>query len=300
MTLSAFTLIFISVFMHAAWNFISKKSNPNLAFYLVLSAVAALPFFIIGCFCGINILHLSQRFWIYFLASNVFECIYAAGLCYAYRKSDISLVYPMGRALPVLFTMLITAVCAYGKPLSWTAVSGMVMIFTGCVFMVQKDFKSFNFKAYLSPVLFYILLMACGTTGYTLCDSVALEEMPHVANFGGLGHSLLFVAFIYVSLTVSLLFIVLLIPHERKSLPQLLRHPGQAVGAGLLNASAYFLVLIAMEKVTNVSYVQAFRQMSLPIGVLAGVFILKEKCQPPKTVGIILIVSALIILCLFK
>ena len=300
MTLTAFGLIFVSVFMHAAWNFISKKSNPNLAFYLVLSAAAAVPYFIIACFCGINILHLSQRFWIYFLASNVFECIYATGLCYAYRKSDISLVYPMGRSLPVLFTMLITAVCGYGKPLSLVAVSGMVMIFAGCVFMVQKDFKSFNFKAYLSPVLFYILLMACGTTGYTLCDSVALEEMPHVENFNGMGHSLLFVAFIYVSLTLSLIVIVLCIPHERQSLPQVLRHPGQAIGAGLLNATAYFLVLMAMEKVTNVSYIQAFRQMSLPIGVLAGVLILKEKCQLPKTVGIVLIVTALIILCLFK
>ena len=55
------------------------------------------------------------------------------------------------------------------------------------------------------------------------------------------------------------------------------------------------LVLIAMNFVTNVSYVQAFRQIGLLIGMLEGIFILKEKCTVPKIVGITLILSGLVL-----
>ena len=45
MTLTAFLLIFVSVFLHAGWNFISKKSTPSAAFYMLSSATAALIWF---------------------------------------------------------------------------------------------------------------------------------------------------------------------------------------------------------------------------------------------------------------
>ena len=64
--------------------------------------------------------------------------------------------------------------------------------------------------------------------------------------------------------------------------------------AGIFSASAYVLVLLAMKFVTNVSFVQAFRQMSLPIGILAGIFILKESSSAPKITGILLVIAGLI------
>ena len=50
-----------------------------------------------------------------------------------------------------------------------------------------------------------------------------------------------------------------------------------------------------MPLVSNVSYVQAFRQMSLPLGVAAGVFILKERCPAPRLAGVAAIVAGLVI-----
>ena len=58
--------------------------------------------------------------------------------------------------------------------------------------------------------------------------------------------------------------------------------------------SAYILVLLAMHFVTNVSYVQAFRQMSLPLGAFLGIAFLKEKATSPKLAGLTLIVGGLI------
>ena len=57
----------------------------------------------------------------------------------------------------------------------------------------------------------------------------------------------------------------------------------------------YILVLMAMNYVTNVSYVQAFRQLGLVVGMLEGIFILKERCTLTKVTGIVLIVSGLVL-----
>lgn len=53
-----------------------------------------------------------------------------------------------------------------------------------------------------------------------------------------------------------------------------------------------------MAYVTNVSYIQAFRQMSLPLGFFAGILILKESHSTPKVFGIVLIVLGLIMVSL--
>ena len=52
--------------------------------------------------------------------------------------------------------------------------------------------------------------------------------------------------------------------------------------------------MLAMGEVTNVSFVQAFRQMSLPVGVLLGVLILKERITRPELTGLILLLAGFV------
>jgi drug/metabolite transporter (DMT)-like permease len=82
---------------------------------------------------------------------------------------------------------------------------------------------------------------------------------------------------------------------EREELKKLLGRSWTPHICGICSSSAYILVLLAMPRVTNLSYVQAFRQMSLPLGVAAGVFILKEKCPAVRLAGVAAIVAGLII-----
>ena len=76
-----------------------------------------------------------------------------------------------------------------------------------------------------------------------------------------------------------------------------IRHNGAGTPApmftGIASTTAYALILAAMQFVTSVTYIQAFRQLSLPIGVFAGVFLLHERCPLPKIVGTALIVAGL-------
>lgn len=55
----------------------------------------------------------------------------------------------------------------------------------------------------------------------------------------------------------------------------------------------YVLVLVAMHFVTNVAYVQDFRQAGLLFGLAEAVFVLKERCTAPKLVGTALILTGL-------
>ena len=63
--------------------------------------------------------------------------------------------------------------------------------------------------------------------------------------------------------------------------------------AGVCSSLTYVLVLVAMNFVGNVSYVQAFRQLGLLIGLAEGVLILHEKCSAPKVAGTLLILAGL-------
>ena len=58
-------------------------------------------------------------------------------------------------------------------------------------------------------------------------------------------------------------------------------------------ALAYVLILVAMNYVTNVSFVQAFRQLSLPLSAFLGFLILKEKISILRWIGLFLIMSGL-------
>ena len=58
---------------------------------------------------------------------------------------------------------------------------------------------------------------------------------------------------------------------------------------------SYPLVLISMAFAANVSYIVAFRQISVPIGVVFGVWIFKEPGYTLKSVGITIIFISLVL-----
>lgn len=115
MSWTAFFLVLVSVFLHAGWNFLSKSGRPSAAFYLVMSMTSAtiwLPFFL---FSGLDAGKLPFSFWLYWIGSGVCEVLYVLGLFKAYSKCDISMAYPLARALPVLMVAAVTIVFGIGR-----------------------------------------------------------------------------------------------------------------------------------------------------------------------------------------
>ena len=64
---------------------------------------------------------------------------------------------------------------------------------------------------------------------------------------------------------------------------------------GVAGALAYATVLIAMNFVTNVTYVQMLRLLALPLGLFTGIFILKERGTVSKFTGVALILTGLLL-----
>jgi drug/metabolite transporter (DMT)-like permease len=104
-----------------------------------------------------------------------------------------------------------------------------------------------------------------------------------------------------ISLTLALaVYVCLYIPDCRT-----LRNTWKAIWlpsaiAGLMMSGAYGLVLLAMAYVRNVSFISAFRQLSIPIGAVMGIVFRKESRPWPKLFGIVLILLGLVVVTLSK
>ena len=297
MTFLAFILITGSVLLHALWHFISKSSHPTIAFFLPVSFAVVLTGMPLLLYSGIRPGELPASVLLFVLGGGLFGVLGDIGLSYAYRFADISQAYPMARALPVLLTAGITGACGFGKPLSCWGITGMIIIFTGCVLLPLANAEKIQWKAFYNKGMLGILLAAVATTGYTITDSFGVQNIlryaPEAGQLGGAGtYSCLREMVLASGLTLYLLIF------DRRSLCSIGREfaKPQSYLAGFFAASAYIMILIAMAHVTNVSYVQAFRQLSLPISVLLGVVILKEKITVFKVAAIGMILGGLLII----
>ena len=295
MTSAAFILILLSAGMHASWNLIAKKSRMNLAFYTSLVLVDMLMGAWIWFRLPLALSALTTRFYLNTVGSALGETCYCIGLIMAYRKMDMSAAYPMMRSLPLIFTALLTALLGIGERLSGMALLGMATVFAGCTIMPLERFSDFRLSSYLDRKILFVLLAALGTTTYTIFDSEALRVLAKCApTLSKTMISCAYYEFRHVAVFISVGTLTMLLPFARAEVAELRRHGwGAAAVAGVFAGLTYLLVLLAMNYVTNVSYVQAFRQLGLVIGMLEGIFILKERCTLTRSLGIVLIVSGL-------
>ena len=297
----AFFLIITSAALHASWNLLAKKYHMTLPFYAVICSTAMLMWVHAQFWTPAPIwTGMPWQFWASLAGSVLSDSLlYCGGLVMAYRLMDMSSAYPMMRSLPLLLTVAVTALFGMGKELSCLAVAGMVLVFLGCSCMQLKKFSDFNWRNYWSKNMFFILLTACGTTGYTVFDSLCQQIMGKAVETLDISKPVLSISYYStrgVVLSSTLLSLALLIPRQRKHFFEMWKECKWAPFlAGIFASLTYVLVLISMNYVDNVSYVQVFRQLGLIIGLLAGIFILKEKGTLPKYIGVALIVSGLIL-----
>jgi len=139
-------------------------------------------------------------------------------------------------------------------------------------------------------------MAAGGTTGYTVLDSLAQQILRENAGpeIVSTVISMSYYSTRSITLASCMWCATLCFRSGREVIRQIWRDRNwHVIVAGICGSSTYVLVLVAMNFVTNVAYVQTFRQLGLPVGMLGGVLILKEKSAPVKWVGVALILSGL-------
>ena len=299
MTWTAFFLIIASAVMHASWNLLAKKYHITLPFYTIICSTAMAMWLHVQFWTPVAVWSLPEKFWFSLAGSVSSDVLYCCGLVMAYRFLDMSSAYPMMRSLPILLTLGVTAAVGMGKELSGLAVCGAVLVFCGCMSMPLKYFSDFNWRKYWNKSMFFVLVTACGTTGYTIFDKMSQDIV--VQSVAGQDISKMVLSVTYYStrgimLSSTLLLLSLTVPGQRKYYREIWQnYRFMPVLAGIFASITYVLVLVAMNFVSNVSYVQVFRQVGLIFGVLAGIIFLKEKAYMPKFAGVVLIIAGLIL-----
>ena len=243
-------------------------------------------------------LQLNQGFWQLLILSGLFQCVYMAGLAWAYARGEVSVLYPLARALPVMLVPFAGWLLWQQWLLSDLDLLGMIIIALAGFLLPLVRLSAFKLSLYITPALGFILMAALGTVGYSITDKASIDRMQaeHLSPVtAGLQYMVL-------QAWVSVLWmfpLVALMPTERHALSAILKGKVRVwVIAGVMVLSTYGLVLVAMAFTEDVSYLVALRQASIPIGALLGVFWLKETVSRFRWLALTLMMAGLVLVAL--
>ncbi|MCL5996884.1 MAG: GRP family sugar transporter [Chloroflexi bacterium] len=287
MTLLPVVLIAISAFLHAGWNLLAHSRRSDGALFLHISittgAVGLVP-------AILGELHapFPAHVWGLLILTGAFEALYYLGLTMGYRSGEFTVVYPLARALPVL--LLVVVDLARGRvpsPLGW---AGMALVVSGCALAPLTSLRTASLASYRNRAMLWVIVTALGTVGYTTVDKIAAEALapgPLTAARYAIWEAVTTVPFLWLALKWI----------GKRANPAGSRESwAWAITAALFVFGAYSLVLWAYQLSPYASYVNALRQLSIVIGVVAAIVMLRQPAPRLRilaagviTIGIILI-----------
>jgi drug/metabolite transporter (DMT)-like permease len=287
MTSAAIALVLCSTFMHAGWNLLARGQPSPPRFFLRMLGFTALVGFLPAAVSEAAAASLPPKAWACVLGSGLCCGVYYLFLGRAYQSLDFTVAYPVTRALPVLLVGL--GDLLRGRevtPLGWLA---LLLVALGCSLVPLRSLRDLALRSYLHRTTAWMLLAAAGTAGYTLLDKVASEVVRQgPASAARYGYF-----FCLTSWAAYALFLRLFGPGKPDPGPARWRIP--ALGA-ILQFGAYWLVLWAYQLTPQASYILAFRQFSIVLGVAAGLYLYREKPLPVRLLGTSLLTCGLLLI----
>ncbi|MFH1567951.1 MAG: multidrug DMT transporter permease [Gemmatimonadota bacterium] len=300
MTPTAAILILLSAGLHAGWNLLGKRQHPTAAFFLVTSVAGCVFLGPLAVLHAATLTAFPPAVWAMLAVTGSFQCLYYAALAGAYRTGHMSIAYPLARSAPLLVVTAVVLVMGKGDQVGWGCLAGMGLVVAGSFLLPMRRFGDLRLANYLNRSCLLALVAAVGTAGYSMVDDEALRRLRGTAGLD-LGHTELVLLYAFLEAASSLAWLVLWVlvaPSERRALGAQVRRPGPALLAGAAIYVTYALVLVSMAFVSNVSYVVAFRQLSIPLGTVLGVVVLEEPAHVPKFAGVATISAGLMLVAL--
>jgi len=283
-------LVLISAFMHAGWNLFARKGrNEKIFFSQMLTVISIIGFF--PAILTEFITHsLTLKAWFCVIGSGFFCGVYFYSLANAYIFSDFTIVYPVSRSLPVLFVAIGDII--RGRVLSFSGWLGIFLIVIGCSLSPLTSFKDISIKRYFNRTGLWLVLTAIGTTAYTLLDKIASEVVykgpATAARYG----------YFFFLMTFITYHLFLYFSGKQKEEKEIKEWKLPSLSA-FLDFGSYWLILWVYQLTDIASYVVAFRQFSILIGVILAFVIYKEKGVFVRILGAFLLTAGLIIIGVF-
>jgi drug/metabolite transporter (DMT)-like permease len=270
---SAFALVLAAAFLHALWNLLVARSrDPEAATAVALVAAVVL-------FAPVTVLvwDAERAVWPYLLGTAALHLAYFALLAAAYRRAELSLVYPLARGLaPVL--VLLVGVAALGVGTSALQAAGVCLVGAGILLV-----RGLRGNADWTGVAFGLAIAAC-IAAYTLVDK---EGIRHANPITYLEVATVLAATPYVAG-------ILAVKGAAKVRSEI---SISTLGAGLAMFGAYALVLAAL-RLAPAAPVAAVRETSIVIATAGAALVLRERFGPGRFAGAVLVVSGVILLAL--
>ena len=289
MTAVSLILVLLAAVAHASWNLLLKRADDPQVFAWCLLVVATVLLAPLGVVLfSYNSVDVTGLWFI--LATIALHVLYFNLLARGYVQGDLSLVYPVARGMgPMLVPVL--AVVFLNEKIEPLAIGGIAAIIGGIYTISWWG----NFHQLLrSPLLFlksagmrYAVLTGLTIAVYSIVDK---EGVGHV-------QPLLYMYFLTIG-TAAMLAPYVLFHKGVKSVRTEWRANAVPITiAGLFTFAAYGLVLTAFS-LSRVSYVAPAREVGIVIGVMLGVFLLKEPFGRGRLLGSGFVVAGLALIAL--
>jgi drug/metabolite transporter (DMT)-like permease len=269
----AFTLALAAAVLHAFWNLLLARARDTES----ATAVALLAAVII--FAPITALRFDAEWavWPFIVVTSLLQLLYFALLATAYRKAELSFVYPVARGVAPAI-VLIVSVLVLGHATSAAQVAGVLLVGAG-VLLVRGLRKPPDPHA-----LWFALGIAGVIASYTLLDK---RGITHASPLTYLELSMVPAALGYAA-TVA---VVRGRPAIRSELN------AASILSGCASFVAYALVLAALERASAAS-VAAVRETSVVMATGFAAFVLHERVSRWRAAGSVLVVGGIALLAL--
>jgi drug/metabolite transporter (DMT)-like permease len=271
MPLDALGLALAAAVVHAVWNLLlARAPHPDAALAIGLASAVVL-------FAPVAAVtwHVDAAAWPYVAGSAAFELAYFALLAAAYRRSELSLVYPLARGVaPVL--VLAVAALALGASTSWRQGAGVCVVGVGVVLV-----RGLRGEADARGVTMALAIAGC-IAGYTLVDNTGITHAGEISYLEA------------VLAPITLVYLVGVgIGRGRAALRRELRPITMLGGAAVFGG--YLLVLAAL-RLAPAAPVAAVRETSVLIVTGLAAAVLKERVGLARAFGAALVVAGIVLL----
>ncbi len=273
-----FMAVLAAAAMHAGWNaFVKLRIDPLLAMALMTACagLVALPLLAVTGFPKFEA-------WPWLLGSIVLHLAYYIALTEAYRRAEMSQIYPLARGGAPLITAAVS-VLFLGETLTPLQIVA-VGVLGGGIMLISLLGRGRG-KGVDTVAIGCALLTALTICGYTLVDGIG-------ARIAGDPHA--YSAALFVIDGVPLLLFVLM--RQGKTAALAMRpYWRQGLFGGTLSLGAYWIAIWAMT-VASIPLVAAVRESSVLFAAVIAVVWLKEPLQAPRLIACGMIAAALVLM----
>lgn len=287
MTLTSLLLVILASFIHASWNLLAKRAasvGPVFVFAYNLVACVAYAPWVLYLLAEGTIAWTLEGVGFVFL-SGIIHLAYSLCLQRGYQVAALSVVYPIARGTgPMLST--IGAVLILGEAPTSQGLAGLVLVVVGIgLIATQGDLTAFRRPGGQAGVRW-------GTTtggliaSYTVIDAYAVKSLgiaPVVLDW-------------FSNLLRFFMLLPLVLANPSRALKRIRGFWWIAIGVGFLSPLSYILVLAALATGAPLSLVAPMREMSMMVGALMGMLILRETVGPLRLTGCAVLIGGVILL----